>query len=150
MNNYDPCWKNTSYYPSILLVTDDCQQVLNFKQWLEAEGCQVYRANLNDLNEIRDACRHILFDLILLSLQTAEVSQTEGMNPSLRSLYKNLQSAPALLTLPLVVLNPCQSLETTLDKLGVGPVYHILQNAALKVSLLQTIEQIYYLTYRYG
>jgi CheY-like chemotaxis protein len=151
MNNYRPCWKDTNHCPAILLVTEDCRRVLDFKQWLEAEGCQVYRANINNVDELLTSCRHVLFDLIVLNVEAPELSSFKEIYKMIKALYNNLKAVPALLTLPMVVLTACEQVETALERLAIRPVHCIRRDdEAATSTLLQTIEQIYYLTYRYG
>jgi len=149
MNTFRPFWKETRYCPSILLVTEDCGRVNRVKQWLEAEGCQVYGVNIHNVNELLHACRNILFDLIVLNIEASELDPSAEMGKTLRSLYKNLKAAPALLTLPMVVMTACDDVKAAIEKLAVRRVYSVGQDEVAHSTLLQTIEQVHYLTYRY-
>ncbi|MDX1521666.1 MAG: hypothetical protein R3264_08570 [Anaerolineae bacterium] len=150
MNNYRPFWKDTGNSPSILLVTEDCRRALSFKEWLEAAGCQVFTVNIHNADEVLTSCRNILFDITVLNIDASEVNRSREMYETLRSLYKNLMAVPALLTLPMVVVTACDQVETAIERLAIRPVYHVPQSDLVKDTLLQTIEQIHYLTYRYA
>ena len=150
INTYRPFWKDIGQSPSILLVTEDCRRAHRFKEWLEAEGCRVFSVNIHNADDVLNSCRNILFDITVLNIDASEVSRSREMYETLRSLYKNLMAVPALLTLPMVIMTDCEQVETTIERLAVRSVYHIPRSDSVKDILLQTIEQIHYLTCRYA
>jgi hypothetical protein len=87
----------------------------------------------------------------VLNVEAPELSSFKEIYKMIKALYNNLKAVPALLTLPMVVLTACEQVETALERLAIRPVQCIRRDDEADTStLLQTIEQIYYLTYRYG
>jgi len=109
----------------------------------------VSNVEINDVEALKSHCRNIFFDLIVLNIETAALTQTKEMYKTLRGLYKTLKTVPILLSLPVVVMTGCQHVETVINKLATHPVYRVGEDEVAKTELLQTIELIHYLSYRY-
>lgn len=150
MNDYRPFWRDTGHSPSILLATENCQRIFDFKQWLKAEGCQVHEVNINQVDGLMVLCRSIMFDVMVLNIKTCEERPFEERYKMLRRLRKNLKAVPALLTLPMVVISACDQVEATVERLAPRPVYWISRDSSTRLRLLQTIERIHLLNLPIG
>jgi CheY-like chemotaxis protein len=129
----------TSYPPSILMVAKRSAQVLKIKQDLENNGCQVHFTGIccDDLVRVRQK----YFDLMVLDV---DQSDEQGWG-----VYKMLKSYPELAEIPWVILAACDDSGEAINELKKGPVYVLTKDASAAAMLLQIINQVHYLTYRY-
>ena len=131
------------YPPSILIVGDNSPRVLELKQWLENNECQVCRAETTSCS-LATICQHY-FDLIVLNI--------EGRGQNGVEFCQKLKVDPELAQIPVVVLLPCP-MEATFN-LKMDKVYRLTkthQNQRdfhTEAGLLQIIQNIQYMTDRY-
>jgi CheY-like chemotaxis protein len=88
-----------------------------------------------------DRAKQKYFDLIVLDL---DPSAENGL-----SLYQELKSYPELAGLSTVILAPCQLLSRRMSGFGGGPVHFLAKDSEVEVRLLQLIELVHHLRYRY-
>jgi two-component system KDP operon response regulator KdpE len=132
-------YRSTTYPPAILLIAERIIQVLELKQALENNGCQVHWTEAS--TEGLDKAKQKYFDLIVLDI---DPSTENGL-----SLYQALKSYPELADLPAVILAPFQRLSRKLSGFEGGPVHFLVKDSVLKIRLLQLIEEVHYLRDRY-
>jgi CheY-like chemotaxis protein len=128
----------TSYPPSILVVTDDLRQALKLGQVLENNDCCVYQTNTSLAG--LTATRQKYFDLIVLDLEPASIDGLE--------IGQKLKTNPDLTGLPIILLATGDPGEEGLN-IDPGLVYHISKAARAEIRVLQLVEHLHYLIYRY-
>lgn len=128
----------TSYPPSILVVTDDLCQALKLGQVLENNDCCVYQTNTS-LDGLTPTWQKY-FDLIVFDLEPAPIDGLE--------IGSKLKTNPNLTGLPIILLATSDPGEEALN-INLGLVYHIAKDAWTETRLLQLVEHLHYLTYRY-
>jgi CheY-like chemotaxis protein len=128
----------TSYRPSILVVTDDLLQALKLGWVLENNDCCVYQTNTNLAG--LTVARQKYFDLIVFDLESASIAGLE--------IGPKLKANPNLTGLPVILLTTGDHGEEALN-LDLGVVYDISKDARAELRVLQLVEHLHYLTYRY-
>lgn len=128
------------YPPLVLIMANNFSRARKLKKYLEDNGCQVdwLAASRQGLVTVRKK----YFDLIVFDLERVTLADLR--------LCKRLKTEPDLATYPLVVLTPCAWVKGFIDRFKWGSVYYLSKNNAASAELLPLIQQIHYLTYRYG
>jgi CheY-like chemotaxis protein len=137
-----PDWGYKTYPPSILIVGDNPSSTLRLKQWLEDRGCQVYRTDIGS-DSLVIAWREY-FEIIVLILERPDEGGLE--------IHNKLKADPALAYIPLVVLT-CNSRATEVaNRSKMDNVYYLSSSEKgihIGARLLQIIESVHYMIYRY-
>jgi CheY-like chemotaxis protein len=136
---YRTYFRYTAYPPSILMVTDNSACLPKLQGQLENYGCQVYCTDPGSDSLARVGQKY--FDLIVLALEQPDVDGSK--------VCQKLKTRPELAGIPLVVLMPVSCTGAAANSLDMNSVYYLPQNAFTGRMLLQIIEQIYYMIYRY-
>jgi CheY-like chemotaxis protein len=132
--------------PSILLVGDNSPSILELKQWLENNECQVCQADVTSCS-LATACQHY-FDLIVLNIESFSWAGFE--------LCQSLKAAPELAQVPVVMLLSCPYSMGAIPNLKMDKVYYLTKTHQSqgethpKAGLLQIIQNIQYMTCRYA
>lgn len=126
-----------TYAPSILMIGRDPKNTENLRVGLENNGCQVRYIS----HKIDQAIRHQYYDLAVIDIDNYRENTDT---------YKQLTHNCALSQMPLIILSS-KTADMDLDEtLSVHfPIYHICQDIATESILLQLVNQIHYMTYRY-
>ena len=135
----------TAYSPSILMITDNPARLLKLKRQLEDNGCQVCLTDPS--SDSLATARQKYFDLIVLDAEQPGENAFE--------VYQKLKGYPELVKIPAVILTTCNRAKEAISSLKMGWVYFLTaphtdaQESSIGIGLLNFIEQIHYLTYRY-
>lgn len=128
------------YPPSILIIKDSLSQTTGLKQQLERNGCRVQQ--IKGYSELQTETDQEYYDVVVLEI--------EQFNREIFELYRKLETDLALAATPTVILTPPDESTEIIDKLEISPpVYYLYQDTFAASGLLQIIEQIRYMTYRY-
>lgn len=142
---YQTEWGYPTYPPSILIVGDSGRPTLKLKQRLENNGCRVCQTDTHS-GSLATACQHY-FDLIVLNLDEPDGDDFE--------VCQKLRGEPALAHIPMVVLTTHNCPLQATKGLKMGNVYYLTTthpgggDTCAEAGLLQIIQHVHYLTYRY-
>lgn len=142
---YQTGWGYPTYPPSILIVGDSCRPTLILKQRLENNGCRVCQTDTRS-DSLATARQHY-FDLIVLNLEEPDEDDLE--------VCQKLIADPELAPIPMVVLTTHGCPLQATKGLKMGNVYYLARtrpdagDTCAEAALLQIIQHIHYLTYRY-
>jgi response regulator RpfG family c-di-GMP phosphodiesterase len=134
------------YPPSILIMGDDSPKLLELKQWLENNKCQVCQAEGTSC-ALATACQHY-FDLIVFNIESFS---RDGLE-----LCQKLKTEPELSQIPVVVLLPCPYATEAIRSLKRDKVYCLAKSPQSlraphpEAGLWQIIQNIQYMAYRYA
>ena len=128
------------YPPLVLIIANNLSRVRRLKKHLEDNDCQVegLATNCQELTTVRKK----YFDLIVFDLEPASLADLK--------ICKRLKTEPDLSGYPLVVLTSCEWVKGFIDSWKRDSVYYLSGSNSTEVELLPLIQQIHYLTYRYG
>ncbi len=129
----------TIYPPSILVIEDTPCQAPKLKPGLENNGCRVHQ--IGTCVEELSAVQHKFFDLIVFNTKLCDVDSCVAC--------QRLETDPELSGVPAVILATYGLPGEVIGKLRTSPIYYLAKDAFAVGRLLQIIEQIQYLTYRY-
>jgi DNA-binding NtrC family response regulator len=127
------------YPPSVLVIGDTPGQLSALKRQLQQQGCQVYCLypwGDTTVNLPRQAD----FDLVVVDLEQPRLAD--------QKLTSKLQGDPELASVPLVIIGPQGWGQLGPERSG-RPIYDLRRQAEHQETLLQIIEQVHYLRYRY-
>ena len=128
------------YPPSILIIKDSLSQTAGLKQKLERNGCQVHQ--INPRSEFLTKTGQEYYDVVVLEI--------ERFNMEVLELCRKLEADLELATTPTVILTPPNMGTEIKNELEIsGPIYYLCQDMFVESGLLQIIEQVRYMTYRY-
>ena len=142
---YQTGWGYPTYPPSILIVGDSCRPTLILKQRLENNGCRVCQTDTRS-DSLATARQHY-FDLIVLNLEEPDGDGFE--------VCPKLRGDPALAHIPIVLLTTHGCPLRATKGLKIDNVYYLARthlsagDTCAEAALLQIIQHIHYLTYRY-
>lgn len=137
---HDLNYRCREYPPSILIVGSDDERIQNLKQRLEDNGCDVYYVNARSGDLV--AAYQKYFDLTVLDVESPQ-DRVE--------VYRQLETKLRLTDTPLVVLMANNDDQQLMNESNAPlPVYHIAKGVAVETKLLQIVEQVHYMTYRYA
>jgi len=133
-----PLFGHQTYAPSVLIIGSESQNTEGLKTRLENNGCHVQYIS----HKIDRAIRHQYYDLAIIDIDNYKESA---------EIYKQLKNNCALGQTPLIVLSSPKTTDVDLGKtLNLQfPVYYVRQDVAAESILLQLVNQIHYMTYRY-
>jgi DNA-binding NtrC family response regulator len=129
-----------TYPPSILIITNTVDFSADLHQMLEANNCCVHciKACGDYLSEIRRE----YFDLIVLDIAL--------ISPDTVDLFNTVSADPEWVAAPKVILTPPGfNIDANPILKALSSSYHFYHDAFVESRLLQVIEQIHYLAYRY-
>lgn len=136
----------TRYSPSVLVISDRSTQLCQLKQWLQHKSRQVRGITITS-NELASISHHY-FDLIVVDLEPGELAGPQNQGVLLSALQK-LKTYPELNNLPLIILTNGDEVRRLVTQSATGPVYCLGKGSSTEAALLQLIDQIHYLSYRY-
>jgi CheY-like chemotaxis protein len=121
------------------MVADNSPQTLKVKQILEDNGCQVYW--IETYFDYLARASQTYFDLIVLDIEKPDEDSLE--------MYKKLKDCPKLADIPIVILTTHNYPGETINGSKTSPTYVLTKDPGAGLKLLQIIEQVHYMTYRY-